>query len=630
MELNGNGMSNRLAVPSARHALAMVDGHDRVSFANAAARRLLRVSDGDVLRAAWFAGLAAKARAGEPVRVKLRGGRGQRRQSAICSAELLPDQRGALLLVIDVQVPASRSGSRHVAAGLAASHERFRILAENLRDHAILMVDANGIITSWNASARRITGYKAEQTIGRPLAMLYPADAVAMGEPGVGLGVAAEQGRNEEECWHLRRDGSRVRLNVVTTALQKRDGTVIGYARILRDLTERLAAEDALRRSEEQLRHAQKMEAVGRLAGGIAHDFNNLLTAIRGHAQFILEDLEPQHASRQDAEEIKRSADRAAALTRQLLTFSRRQPIQPTVLDANEVICEMGTLARRLVREDIALSTSLQEKLWPIRADRGHIEQILMNLIVNARDAIRGSGRIRVRTQNVRLSDQYAIAAPHLVPGDYVQIAVSDTGGGMDRALQARVFEPFFTTKPEGQGTGLGLATVYGIVQQSHGHVTCYSEPGRGTTFKVFLPCALVEQVAGDHSSSLDAPEPIRDCTILIAEDDPSVRAFAARVLTGLGYAVLDAPTAEDALQAARAAGDRISLLLTDVVMPDQSGRHLAEQVQHIEPGAATLYMSGFTRDDAVEQGLLEPGAEFLEKPFSPEALAAKVRELVS
>jgi two-component system, cell cycle sensor histidine kinase and response regulator CckA len=506
----------------------------------------------------------------------------------------------------------------------------YRLFAEQVRDHAILMVDPGGVVTSWSTAAQRIMGYSATEVIGRPESRLYLPEDEAAGVPQRALALAREHGRHEEEGWRVRKDGSRVRLHVVTTPLHHPSRRVVGYARVIRDLSERVAAEEALRRSEEQLRHAQKMEAVGRLAGGIAHDFNNLITAIRGHAQFILEDLPVEHASRADAEEIKRSADRAASLTRQLLTFSRRQPEQRMRLDVNEVIRGMDTLCRRLIREDIEFSLALGGSSWPVFADRSHIEQVLMNLIVNARDAIPARGRIRIETRNVELDEQYRFAVPNLRPGDYVQIAVSDTGTGMDRETQSRIFEPFFTTKPEGVGTGLGLATVYGIVRQCGGHITVYSEPQRGTTFKILLPRAAQDAEVAEPEAVCEAEPPAEvephGATVLIAEDDDSVRSFAARVLKQRGYHVVDASSGDEALDAAERTARRIDLLLTDVNMPSPGGRELAERLRERLPGVRSIFMSGFTQEDVVSSGMIDAGDTFLEKPFSPVDLLEKVR----
>jgi PAS domain S-box-containing protein len=476
--------------PATREALealplgvVVADRRGRIRFANDTAAAFLPVQAvaSRQFDTAWFDRLTAQTITRRIGHVRLRRRRRDGRvRHADCHARAIRSAHGEALLLLTF--------ARCLAPTHEAPRREDRILAEHVRDHAILMVDNDGILTSWSPAAQRMLGYTPDEVIGRSIERLHPpaddSDELIRGT----LDHARRFGRHEEEGWRVRKDGTRIRLHVVTTALEHPSKRVVGFACIIRDLSERLAVEEALRRSEEQLRHAQKMEAVGRLAGGVAHDFNNLITAIRGHAQFILEDLPPTHASRADADEIKRSADRAATLTRQLLTFSRRQPVQAVVLDVNEVITGMETLSRRLIREDIELSFTLEDGLWPVRADRGQLEQVLMNLLVNARDAIDGTGAIDVATRNVVVEEPYAAASPLARGEECVQITVSDSGCGMDRATLARIFEPFFTTKAEGHGTGLGLATVYGIVRQSGGDVSVESEPGQGTTFRVRLP----------------------------------------------------------------------------------------------------------------------------------------------
>jgi two-component system cell cycle sensor histidine kinase/response regulator CckA len=390
-------------------------------------------------------------------------------------------------------------------------------------------------------------------------------------------------------------------------------------------------AEDALRRSEENLRQAQKMEAVGRLAGGIAHDFNNLLTAIKGHAQFLVEDLPESESSFTDAVEIKRAVDRAAALIRQLLIFSRKEVLEPQILDLNLTVTEMHSLLRRVIREDIALQLDLGEELWPIRADSSQMEQVIMNLTVNARDAMPHGGTLNIRTRNIELHGETEMAGTTLPPGRYVHVVVRDTGFGMDRETQARIFEPFFTTKAEGEGTGLGLATVYGIVRQSGGAIMVYSEPGQGTMLKMLFPAADEE-----HAEQPEAPvaaDPAEQAcgweSVLVVEDDPGIRVLTSRALQGRGYSVLEAESGPDALRLAQEYEGPIDLVITDIVMPEMSGRRLAETMHDLHPTARILFMSGFTPEEVVRQGLLEPHAKFLEKPFNPESLARKVREVL-
>jgi PAS domain S-box-containing protein len=516
---------------------------------------------------------------------------------------------------------------KRAESGLRASHERFRLLTENVRDYAIMMLDPAGYIVSWNSGAERMTGFRADEAIRQHVGKLFPEEDVDADRPGGMLEQAVRNGRCQEEGWRIRRDGSRFWASVAVTALLDPSQQIVGFAKIVRDLTERRDAEEALRRSEDHLRQAQKMEAIGRLAGGIAHDFNNLLTAIQGHAQFLIEDLNDDSTTQSDAIEIKRAADRAAALTRQLLAFSRRQVLQPQVLDVNRVIRDIQSLLRRVIREDIALVTSLEDGLWDVYADAGQVEQVLMNLVVNARDAMPDGGSLTVQTVNVALDTHYVMRGSSVPPGEYVQICVTDTGVGMDRETQTKIFEPFFTTKAEGEGTGLGLATVYGIVRQSLGHISVYSELGRGTTFKVFLPRVgeserAVSEVAPNETARGKE-------SILVAEDDPTVRAIVTRVLEERGYSVVEADSGEEALALASDYDGPIDLLVTDVVLAGMNGRKLAEGVRATHPAAQVLFMSGFTAQDVVRQGLVGASDPFLEKPFSADKLAHRVRQIL-
>jgi PAS domain S-box-containing protein len=394
------------------------------------------------------------------------------------------------------------------------------------------------------------------------------------------------------------------------------------------DITERKRAEEALRRSEEQLRQSQKMEAIGRLAGGIAHDFNNLLTAIMGYSEFFLNELDPDDQRRRLVQEIHKTAERAASLTGQLLAFSRKQVLQPRVLDLNAVLSGIEKMLRRLIGEDIDLITRFAPDLGTVKVDPGQIEQVILNLAVNARDAMPRGGKLTIETANVNLDEDYARRHVGVTPGAYVMLAVSDTGSGMDPETQSRIFEPFFTTKTHGGGTGLGLATVYGIVKQSGGHIWVYSEPGRGSTFKIYFP--RVEEAADELKPRSAFAQPTQGSeTILLVEDEEIVREVAERILVYQGYKVLVARDANDALRLCETHEGPIHLMVTDVVMPQMSGRALAEQVVHLRPETKVLYVSGYTDNAIVHHGVLEEGTAFLGKPFTPDALAKKVREVL-
>jgi two-component system, cell cycle sensor histidine kinase and response regulator CckA len=387
------------------------------------------------------------------------------------------------------------------------------------------------------------------------------------------------------------------------------------------DITQRRLLED-------QLRQSQKMEAVGRLAGGIAHDFNNVLTAILGYSQMLLADLEPGDNRREDLQEIEHAAERAATLTRQLLAFSRRQVLHPQVLNLNDLVENLDKFLRRLIGEDIDLKVHFTPDLWPVLADQGQLEQVLMNLAVNSRDAMPKGGKLTIETANAELDEAYAHSHITVKAGPYVMLAVSDTGAGMSEETRARIFEPFFTTKGAGKGTGLGLSTVYGIVKQSGGNIWVYSEPGRGTTFKIYLPRATESSPAPGlprkETTGVRGSE-----TILLVEDEDPVRTLAGKVLRGLGYRVLEAKLGREALAVAQAHQGEIDLLLTDVVMPEYSGSELARQLADIRPAIRILFMSGYTDEAIIHHGVLESNIAYLQKPFTPDSMARKVREVL-
>ncbi len=405
------------------------------------------------------------------------------------------------------------------------------------------------------------------------------------------------------------------------------DGAHLGRVWFFRDITEKKTAEKERKELEERLAQSRKMESIGRLAGGIAHDFNNLLTAISGNVQLALMDLDAGNSPRRLLEEADRAADRAAALTRQLLAFSRKQIIEPRVLDLNRLIGKMESLLTRLIGENIELKAISQQGLANIRADEGQLEQAIINLVVNARDAMPAGGRLTIETADVVLDEFYCRQHVGVIPGPYVLLAVSDTGEGMDDATLRRLFEPFFTTKPTGKGTGLGLATIYGAVTQNGGTIKVYSEPGRGTTFKLYFPAVDAETEERAVVASEDLPRGVE--TILLVEDEPQVRDFALSALSRLGYSVIPCAHAEDALERAGERPDTIDLLLTDVVLPGMNGRDLAAKITGLNPSVRVLYTSGYTGNVIVHHGVLEEGIQFIGKPYTINSLAAKVREVL-
>jgi two-component system cell cycle sensor histidine kinase/response regulator CckA len=398
----------------------------------------------------------------------------------------------------------------------------------------------------------------------------------------------------------------------------------LAIRRVLQEKAERTA-----RRSlEEQLQQASKIEAIGRLAGGVAHDFNNLLTIITGYSQLMLDRLEADDPNRTHVNQIKEAGERAATLTRQLLAFSRKQVLAPQKLDLNGVVTDIDKMIRRLIGEDIELVTVRSPELWLAKADPGQIEQVIMNLVVNARDAMPQGGRLVIETANLDIDAAYPSRHSVIVPGHYVMLAVSDTGNGMTAEVKARVFEPFFTTKEKGKGTGLGLATVYGIVKQSGGYIWVYSEPGKGTTFKIYLP-----RVEGESVEDAVAEErkhaPGGSETVMVVEDNESVRSFVRSVLESQGYVLLEAGGSEEALTLIEERSGPIHLLLTDVVMPRMSGPELAARLGPLHPETKVLYMSGYTDNAIVHQGALDAGTHFLQKPFVPDTLTRKIREVL-
>jgi len=398
-------------------------------------------------------------------------------------------------------------------------------------------------------------------------------------------------------------------------------GRITGAAKVVHDLSE-------VRVLESQLRQAVKLEVVGCLAGGVAHDFNNLLTVINGFSEMLLSSLRPDDPSRPLLRQINDAGERAASLTHQLLAFSRKQVLQPQVMDLNKPIRNSEKMLHRLIGEDVRLTCVLDPGLGRVKVDPGQMEQVIMNLAVNARDAMPQGGKLTIETANVELDEGYAESHPEVWPGRYVLLAVSDTGTGMDEQTKAHIFEPFFTTKEVGKGTGLGLATVHGIVKQSGGQIVVYSEPSHGTTFKIYLPAVEGLRTAGKSHPGIAAIAKGAE-TVLLVEDEKTVRLFTKIVLESCGYTVLEAPHGGEAVRLAENHDGPIHLLATDVVMPEISGRNLAERLSASRPGLKVLFLSGYTDDAVIRHGVLEAGVAFLQKPFSPRALAQKVREVL-
>jgi len=473
----------------------------------------------------------------------------------------------------------------------------------------------------WSKETYRLFGIREGAFDGRVESlesMVHPDDRQAMRDAiqNTLRGEAAY----EIEHRIVRSDGKILWVAEQADVIRDGAGRPLRMIGTVQDITQR-------KQLEEQLRQAQKMEAVGRLAGGIAHDFNNMLGVIMGYGALLLRHLPPDESQRHHVLEIQKATERATSLTRQLLAFSRKQVLQPRLLNVNSVVADMEKMLRRVISEDVQLLTVMQAGLDPVKADPGHLEQVLMNLALNARDAMPKGGKLTISTEDVDLHDIHAAERAGVRPGPYVALTVTDTGIGMDSETRARVFEPFFTTKEAGKGTGLGLATAYGIVRQSEGNIAVSSEPGRGTAFRIYLPCVDEPAPPTLHATS-QGEIPRGSETILLAEDEEGVRALAREILEGLGYRVLEAASGPAALDCARGHPGSIQLLLTDVVMPRMSGRELARTLTSLRPETRVLYMSGYPDDATLHDGL-EPDFSFLQKPFAPDELARKIRDIL-
>jgi PAS domain S-box-containing protein len=508
---------------------------------------------------------------------------------------------------------------------LRESEDRYRDLVEHSQD-LICTHDLKGKILSMNQAAAKLMGYEKELLLRMNIQdILAPEVRDRFKEY---LNEIEKQGETKGEMLIQTKTGEKRVVEYSNTLRTEGISTPIVRS-MAHDITERRQAEKDKRALEEQLRQSQKMEAVGQLAGGVAHDFNNLLTVIQGYCDLILKDLDEKNRFFQDMQEIKKASEHATSLTRQLLAFSRKQILQPKILDLNDLVLNMDKMLRRLIGEDIELVTLLSKDLGRVKADPGQIEQVIFNLAVNARDAMPKGGKLTIETADAELDEHYARSRIGVKPGRYVRISVSDNGIGMPSGVKDRIFEPFFTTKEKGKGTGLGLSTVYGIVKQSGGNVWVYSEPNQGTTFKIYLP--MIEEAADFLSQTFIPTKPFLGTeTILLVEDEEAVRKLASTILQSNGYKVLEAGNGEEALRIAQEQnGNPIHLILTDVVMPGMSGSQLAERLVSQWPEMKVLYMSGYTDNAIVHHGILDQGKPYIQKPFNPSALAEKVRDIL-
>ncbi len=612
----------------AREGIAIQDADGRIIEQNAAHRAMLgypdeeligktpahylengldafgRIMDDLLQWGSYCGGVRCRTRSGEWIDTEL--------SVAIIRDEAL-DILGYTTLVHDV------TEKKRMEEALRESEARFTTFMNNSSVVAF-MRDADGRYVYINRAFENYIGKRSSEILGRTPFEIWPAE-IARGLTVTDKRVLAVGHAMElYERTELPGRGAKDWLAFKFPFRDRGGNMLVGCVSI--DVTERKSL-------EEQLRQSQKMEAVGRLAGGIAHDFNNLLTIINGYSDLLLNSVETSEDQRSKIEEVKKAGDRAALLTRQLLAFSRKQVLAPQVLDLNTVIEGLRKMIERLIGEDIEFLTIPHDRLDMVKADPGQVEQIIMNLVVNARDAMPNGGKLTIETVNVEFDEVYSRAHVPSQPGHYVMIAVSDTGTGMDRETQRHIFEPFFTTKESGKGTGLGLATVYGIVKQSGGFVWVYSEQGVGTTFKIYFPRVL-EQKQAPVVSRVDPGELRGTETILVAEDEEALRLLICETLQQHGYNVLEAADGQGAVRLSERYALPIHLLIADVVMPQMSGRKLAERITAARPGVGVLYMSGYTDDAIVHHGVLDPNTAFLQKPFSPGTLARRVRLLLS
>jgi len=520
------------------------------------------------------------------------------------------------------------SERRAAEAKLRESEELFRLLVQSVTDYAIFMLDVRGHVASWNAGAQRIKGYAPEEIIGRHFSDFYTEADRAAGLPRTGLETATREGRWEHEGQRVRKDGTAFWAHVVIDAIRDDDGKLVGFAKVTRDITERRQAEAALQQAQATMIRSQKLEAVGQLTGGVAHDFNNLLQVISGNLQLLSKDIAGNARAEMRVQSALAGVARGSKLASQLLAFARRQPLEPRVVNAGRLIKGMDEMLRRALGGEIEVETVIAGGLWNSLVDPDQLENAVLNLAINARDAMNGEGRLTIEASNAFLDDEYVRQHDELSAGQYVMIAVTDTGTGIPPDILERVYEPFFTTKAEDKGTGLGLAMVYGFLKQSGGHVKIYSEVGAGTTVKLYLPREIASEdtLVAAPSGEIKGGEE----TVLVVEDDEEVRDVAVSMLTELGYRVVKARDAASALVVVDS-GIPIDLIFTDVMMPGTlRSPELARKAKERLPDVAVLFTSGYTQNAIVHGGRLDPGVELLAKPYTREALARKIRHVLA
>ncbi|SAK83587.1 sensor kinase/response regulator fusion protein [Caballeronia fortuita] len=526
-----------------------------------------------------------------------------------------------------LKVVRDETEKRQAHDAVIESERNFRLLVQGVTDYAIFMLSPEGKVSSWNQGAERIKGYTAEQILGSHFSRFYVPDDVVSGVPEKALSTAASEGRFEAEGWRVRRDGTRFRAHVVIDAIKDEAGTLIGFAKITRDVTERREAQRTLEQTQAALFQSQKMEAIGKLTGGVAHDFNNVLQVLRGNLELI--------NARQPRDEwlttrlfnALEAVDRGAKLASQLLAFGRRQALRPVPVNLGDMIRSTDDLLRRALGETISVETVVSGDLWNAMVDTHQLENVLLNLAINARDAMPDGGTLTLELSNAMLDDGYVRPLSDVPAGQYVMLGVTDTGTGMKPEVLERAFDPFFTTKPEGAGSGLGLSMAYGFVKQSGGHIRIYSELDHGTTVRIYLPnssAEAYEPVKRASAKLMGGPE-----TVLVVEDDAKVQTTVIEMLSGLGYSVLRADNADQAL-VVLGSGVHIDLLFTDVVMPGSlKSPEMARQALELQPHLKVLFTSGYTQNAIVHAGRLDEGVELLSKPYSRAELASKIRHVL-
>lgn len=641
----GDGRRLELLVNSiVDYAIFMLDIDGTVRSWNSGAARLKGYSAGEIVGKCFSvfytpedlaAGLPQKAlaTARETGRFNSEGWRVRKDGSwfwALVVIDAIKDEQGHLVGFAKVTRDITE---RHQAQNeLLESERRYRRLIEAVIDYAIFQLDPGGNVATWNPGAERIKGYAPHEIIGCHFSQFYTPEDLEAEVPKRALAEAAEHGRFEAEGWRVRKDGTRFWASVIIDRIVDEAGDIIGFAKVTRDLTERKRAQDELKQVQEQLLASQKLEAVGQLSGGIAHDFNNLLMIVLGNIETA--ERNARHSSgtgnlQRALAHAKRGAQRAAALTSRLLAFSRRQALDPKPISVNHFLSGVQEFLQRTLGERVEVEAVGSAGLWQIEADVNHLESAIINLAINARDAMPEGGKLTVEAANVSADDDYSRANPELPPGQYVAICVTDTGSGMTGDVLDHAFEPFFTTKEPGHGTGLGLSQVYGFVKQSGGHVKIYSEIGHGTSIKMYFPRyhGTVQPTASEPDDVLPEGETVE--AILVVEDDADLRTYVCDVLRDLNYRVLSAPSAQGALTILLQQEQKVDLLLTDVVMPGINGRELGRRAQQIRPGLRVLYMTGYSRNAVVHQGRLDEGVDLLEKPISQAKLALRIREIL-